>query len=112
MMILAMAVCKGQAGAPIVIGSWKINPGWFVWTMKPFVQEITVINAVRVFIQKNKNPNRVGNGGNLEELNIARIILVDARARDLAGVTHHRVHGITAYASRPPRLFLGSAQRM
>src|SRR5262249_48364096 len=59
-----MAIRKGKVGAPVVIGGRKIPPLIIIQT----VHEKTVVDRVRMLIQKHKDVRRVRNRHEGEEL--------------------------------------------
>ena len=52
-----------------------------------------------MLVQEDENARRLRDGRRLEKLNVVGIIHIEALARKIASVAHHRVHGI---ASQPP----------
>src|SRR2546422_8255600 len=58
------------------------------------VHEIAVVDAVRVLVEKDENIGRLGNRGEVEELQISGIVLVHSGQRELAGITDQSVHRV------------------
>src|SRR5439155_7749848 len=76
------------------------------------VDEITVVDAVGMLVQKNKNPRWLRNIRYAKELDVMRIILVGAAHRDIARIAYHRVHRVTAHTLAPARPSLFVTQYM
>lgn len=85
-----VAVGIGEIGSAIVIGAWKIAPGFIVQA----IDEEAVVDRVTVFIEKDEDVRRVLNIGSFKELHVIGIESVG----EFAGVADHRVHGHAADA--------------
>ena len=107
-MLLGMTVGEGEAGRSVVIRRRQIVP----LIRLRAVQEIAVIDAVRVFVQKHKNIFRPGNGREGEELHVIGIVHVETRLGEHTRVADHCVHRITAHALAPTDTFLQAADDM
>ena len=83
-----VAVCEGEFGRAVMVGSWQIGPFQIV---QP-VQKVAVVDAVRMFIQKNKNFRRTLEIGRSFELPVLRIKNIRAIERVIARVSDHGVH--------------------
>ena len=83
-----VAVCEGKAGRAVMVGGRQISP---FQILQP-VEEVTVINGVRMFIQKNKNFGWLFDIGRSLELPVLRIKNIRAIERVIARVSDHGVH--------------------
>ena len=83
-----VAVREGEIGRAIMVGSRQIGPFQIVQA----VEEVTVVDAVRMFIQKNKNLGWTLEIGRSLELSVLRIENIRAVERIIARVSDHGIH--------------------
>jgi len=102
-----VAVGEGEAGRAIVIRGWEIDPPSVAVGIGVvgLVEKIAVVDAVGVFVEEDKNARGFRHLQGAEELDVIRIVLIDAAPGDVPRIADHRVHGIAAEAASGPTGF-------
>src|SRR5207248_5338063 len=94
---ITVAIGEAQAGSAVVIRSGQIQPFRDI----SFVDEIAIVDAIGMLIEKNEDVRGPDNISHPEELYVFGIIMIGTGSRDISGIADHGVHGITAHPGGP-----------
>src|SRR3954470_12419246 len=100
-----MTIRKGKTPGTVVIRPRQIVPAQLL----RLVQEITVVDAVRMLVKKYKNVCRFWYCRVFEELNVVRVVEVVSTLREAARITDHRIHRVASNSRRPSGFLLVAA---
>src|SRR5260370_20354264 len=96
-----------------MVGSVKIYSIWLrngQLVIVRLVDEITVVYAVRVFIQENEQSRGPRYGCDVEKLRISGVVAIRPGLGKFARVAHHGIHRITSNPATPTGSLLDVAQ--